>query len=535
MKGRARTAKVIPIGLLLLALGVPGAFAADAPPAAGAGPKAACPVKQVEPAEASLGPATTPKMSPEAKLLPGLPPTAPEAFACDPAYRPYDAKDELAIYKGKHLNETANPPVVLGLRLYDRGAYAPRPTLLGQKDPIQFHFMAYGDLRTAVAENDNGVRAANGKIYQSQVATRLNLDLDLNLTPTERIHAFVRPFDKITISPTGQPTDMFTRYDIAGGVKEKFVGEFNTKLITLFFEGDLGNILAGLTGKLSSFDIPIAGGLVPIFTQNGIWIQDAFKGAAIGITAKHSKDLDISNMDLTFFTGLDNVTSDAFGVGHGAGKIYGLAGFADLLKGYMEAGYGYVEADDKDLSYHNVTLAFTTRFEGNVSNSVRLIGNFGQKAAVKTANGLLVLVENSLVSPDPWVLVPYLNLFAGFDTPQSLARAADAGGVLGNTGINFQTDGLTGFPALDFHGHDTYGGATGVEYLFNLNRSVIFEGAMVEPRHSTQLVPGAEYAFGASFQQPLNNAWILRFDGMRGWLDKQRDIFGVRMELRRKF
>lgn len=525
MNGRARTAKAIPIGLLLLAaLGLPAAAAADVPQGECAVPQASAGgTSQVSTADRTSAPETTPKMSPEAKEIPDTP-TAPGSFQCDPAYRRYAATDELAIYQGKHLNETANPPVVLGLRLYDRGAYDPRPTLLGQKDPIQFHFMAYGDLRTAVADNDNGVRAANGKTYQSQVATRLNLDLDLNLTPTERIHAFMRPFDKTTL---------FTRYDLDGIVKEKFVGEFNTKLVTLFFEGDLGNILAGFTGKLRSFDIPIAGGLVPIFTQNGIWINDAFKGAAIGITAKHSKDLDISNMDLTFFTGLDRVTSDAFGVGHGAGKIYGLAGFADLLKGYMEAGYGYVEADDKDLSYHNVTVAFTTRFEGNVSNSVRLIGNFGQKAAVKTANGLLVLIENSLVSPNPWLFVPYLNLFAGFDSPQSLARAADAGGVLGNTGINFQTDGLTGFPTLDFHGHDTYGGAAGVEYLFNLNRSIIFEGAAVEPMRSNP--QGAQYAFGASFQQPLNNAWILRFDGMRGWLDKQRDIFGVRMELRRKF
>jgi hypothetical protein len=524
MNGRARTAKAIPIGLLLLALGVPGALAADVPQTECAVPQASAGgTSQVSTADRTSAPEIAPKMSPEAKELPDAP-TAPGSFQCDPAYRRYAATDELAIYMGKHLNPTANPPVNLGLRLYDRGAYAPRPTFLGEKNPIQFHFMAYGDLRTAVADNDNGMKAANGKTYQSQVATRLNLDLDLNLTPTERIHAFMRPFDKTTL---------FTRYDLDGGVKEKFVGEFNTKLVTLFFEGDLGNILAGFTGKLRSFDIPIAGGLVPIFTQNGIWINDAFKGAAIGITAKHSKELDISNMDLTFFTGQADVTSDAFGMGHGSGKIYALAGFADLLKGYMEAGYGYVEADDKDLSYHNVTVAFTTRFEGTVSNSVRLIGNFGQKAAVKTANGLLVLIENSLVSPHPVVLVPYLNLFAGFDSPQSLARAADAGGVLGNTGINFQTDGLTGFPTLDFHGHDTYGGAAGVEYLFNLNRSVIFEGAAVEPMRSNPL--GAQYAFGASFQQPLNNAWILRFDGMRGWLEKQRDIYGVRMELRRKF
>jgi hypothetical protein len=528
MNGRARTANALPIGLLLLALGVPGVCAADTPQAAAAAaakkPKADV-TPQVSPTEATQAPETPPQTSPGVTILPE-PPTAPASFKPDPLYPAYDAKDELAIYMGKHLNETANPPVDLGLGLYDRGAYAPRPTLAGRENPIQYHFMAYGDLRTAYADNDNGKPAANGKTYQTQVATRLNLDLDLNLTPTERIHAFMRPFDKTTT---------FTRFDINGAVSDKFVPEFNTKLVSLFFEGDLGNILMGIRGKPSSFDIPIAGGLVPIFTQNGIWIQDAFKGAAIGITAKHSKALDISNMDLTFFTGQADVTSDAFGVGHGSGKIYALAGFADLLKGYMEAGYGYVEADDRDLSYHNVTAAFTTRFEGMVSNSVRLIGNFGQKAAVKTANGLLVLVENSLVSPQPLVLVPYLNLFAGFDTPQSLARAADAGGVLGETGINFQTDGLTGFPTLDFHGHDTYGGAMGVEYLFNLDRSVIFEGAAVEPRHSTPLVPGAEYAFGASFQQPLNNAWILRFDGMRGWLDKQRDIFGVRMELRRKF
>jgi len=391
MNGRARTANALPIGLLLLALGVPGVCAADAPQAAAAAaakkPKADV-TPQVTPADATQAPETPPQTSPGVTILPE-PPTSPASFKPDPPYPAYDAKDELAIYMGKHLNETANPPVDLGLGLYDRGAYAPRPTLLGRENPVQFYFMAYGDLRTAVADNDNGKPAANGKTYQSQVATRLNLDLDLNLTPTERIHAFMRPFDKLTT---------FTRYDLDGAVRDKFVPEFNTKLITLFFEGDLGNILMGIRGKPSSFDIPIAGGLVPIFTQNGIWIQDAFKGAAIGITAKHSKDLDISNMDLTFFTGQAGVTSDAFGVGHGSGKIYALAGFADLLKGYMEAGYGYVEADDKDLSYHNVTAAFTTRFEGTVSNSVRLIANFGQKAAVKTANGLLVLVENSLIT-----------------------------------------------------------------------------------------------------------------------------------------
>jgi len=527
MNGRARTANALPIGLglALLALALPGALAADVPQEqakAAKKPKAAV-APQVAPAEASQAPESPVEMSPEAKKLPDTP-TEPDAFKAAPQYPAYDASDELAVYVGKHLNDTVNPPVDVGLGLYDRGAYAPRPTLLGEKNPIYFHFMAYGDMRTAVADNDTGVKFANGKTFQSQVATRLNLDLDLNLTPTERIHAFMRPFDK---------NGAFTRYDIDGGVKDKFFQEFNSKLGSLFFEGDVGNMLGGILGKPSKFDLPIAGGLVPIFTQNGIWIQNTFRGFAFALaTARNSKQLDISNFDVTFFTAIDGASSDAFN-GHGSAKIYGLAGFADLLKSYVEAGYGYVDAQDKDLSYHNVTAAFTTRIEGTVSNSVRLIGNFGQKAAVKTANGLLVLVEDSLITSRPLTLVPYLDFFAGFGSPQSLARDADAGGVLKNTGINFQTDGLTGFPALDARGHDTYGGALGVEYLFELQRQIVFEGAAVEPWRSNTM--GRQYAFGASYQQPINNAWIVRFDGMRGWLEKARDIYGVRLELRRKF
>ena len=76
----------------------------------------------------------------------------------------------------------------------------------------------------------------------------------------------------------------------------------------------------------------------------------------------------------------------------------------------------------------------------------------------QNADGFLVLFENSLITNRSQVLIPYFNLFFGFDRPQSLARAADAGGVLRNTGINFETDGLTGFPKLDDTTNNTWGG-----------------------------------------------------------------------------
>ncbi|MEA2568617.1 MAG: hypothetical protein QOI24_618 [Acidobacteriota bacterium] len=465
-----------------------------------------------------------PQGSSEVRMI-GAPPAG--SFGPDPGYdgQQYDADEQLGIYGSKHMNRKADPPIELGIRLYDRGAYAPRPTWLGAKNPIGFHFLGYGDLRIAAAAYDNGIAAPNGKTEQTTIAARLNLDLDLALTATERFHAFVRPLDK---------GGSFTRYQISGGVQNKFIDEFDFDLDTLFFEGDLGAMRQGLTGKTSRVDLPITIGRVPLLTQNGIWLEDAFDGVAFAITAKSNAKLDISNMDFTFFAGFNGVTTDA--VPGNKAKVFGVAGFADLLKGYAEYGYGYVRADDNNLSYHNVTAAFTRRYFGHVANSVRLIGNFGQTASPghpKTADGLLVLLENSFFRSNPVTLVPYVNLFAGFNSPQSLARGADSGGVLRNTGINFESDGLTRYPTLDARAHDSYGGAVGLEYLFNLDRQIVVEGAVVERMGGSPL--GSEYALGARYQHPITNAWLIRLDAMRGWRQGQKDVYGARVEIRRKF
>jgi hypothetical protein len=463
------------------------------------------------------------EMSPEAKLLPGKP--GPESFGPQPQHdgRPYDAKAELDVYGGKHLNRTTFPPIDLGLQLYERGAYDPRPTFLGTKNPVMSAFMAYGDLRVAGANYDNGSSSGD----QSVVAARLNLDMDYQLTATERFHAFVRPLDK---------GGSFTRFQFGSG-SDKFFHELNFDLKTLFFEGDLGPMSAGLTGKDNKFDLPIAAGRFPFATQNGIWIDDAFDGLALGlISAKNSARHDISNMDLTFFTGVRDVNTAAVSA-NDKPKIFGLAGFADAMQGYVEWGYGYVAARNHDLSYHNVTAAFSRRYKGLLSNSVRMIGNFGQSGPSKKADGVLLLIENSLIRRQflaPIVLVPYVNFFAGFKSPQSLARGGDAGGVLRNTGINFESDGLTAYPTLDARAQDSYGAAVGLERLFNqLDGQIVVEAAVVERRGSSAL--GNQYALGARYQHRISNAWILRLDAMKGWLQGSKDVYGARVEIRRKF
>jgi len=473
-------------------------------------------------------------MSKEARILDGDP-VEKGWFGKEPDYKaiPYNAQEQWDIYGKKHMNKNSVPPVELGIRLYDRGAYTPRPTWLGRENPIGFSFMSFGDIRFVAADYDRGGPPVNGKTNQSVLAARLNLDMDLAITATERIHAFTRPLDK---------GGSFTRYDISGGVEDKFIHNFDFNLDTLFFEGDLGAITGGLRHKASSFDLPIAIGRFPFATQNGVWVEDAFNGVATSITARNSPKHDISNYDLTFFAGLDNVTTDA-DPGDDNNKVFGLAGFADARSGYFEYGYGYVRTDHDDLSYHNVTAAFSKRYRGRLANSVRVIGNFGQKGigGQKTADGVLLLVENSIIPRyTPWGdrvtilnFVPYINLFAGFNNPQSLARGGDSGGVLRNTGINFESDGVTNYPTLDARAHDSYGGAVGMEYLFQLRSQIVVEGAAVERMRDN--LSGSEYALGARYQYRLNNAWILRLDAMRGWRQGLKDIYGARVELRRKF
>jgi hypothetical protein len=349
---------------------------------------------------------------------------------------------------------------------------------------------------------------------------------------------FVRPFDK---------DGSFLRYDL-GGKNEGFEERFDFNVENLFLEGDLGAIATGFSGRENTLDLPFAVGLVPMLTQNGIWLLDAFTGAAATVPAFSSRALDASNIDLTFFAAFDRVTTPA--VPEDDARVYGMAGFVEANRGYWELGGAYVDDDGPaELSYVNLTAAFTRRYGVKLSNSVRAIANLGQDPAPgveETADGWLVLIENSLITRKPYTLIPYFNLFAGFDRPQALARAAGTGGVLFNTGINFESDGLTGYPTLDDRGHDSFGGAVGVEYLFELDRQLVFEAAAVVRNPDTGAVdPGDEVALGVRFQQPIDNAWIVRADAMYGLRDDgedplgapiaRDDVYGVRLEIRRKF
>ncbi len=465
----------------------------------------------------------------------------PKVFRPDPTYadQPYDIDAQLQIYGGKTAFPVTRPAIEAGRELYQAGPLSEAGTWLGTLNPTFNEFYVYGDWRSAVAFNDSGDTEIGS------VATRLNLDIDYRFTGTERIHAFIGPLDH---------DGRFTRCEFFGDDRKEsgdkrcnVESDFN--LDALFFEGDVGPILQGITGEYNHVDLPFAVGLMPLLFQNGVWIEDAFTGLAFSFPALNSAALDISNMDFTFFAGLDKVTTPAIkdnrnlNADHNV-NIFGTAVFIEALRGYIEGGFAYIDGEDgfDDESYSSLTLAFTKRYGAWLSNSVRAVYTFDQDRdnnLQQTADGVIFLVENSFITSLPSTLLPSANFFVGLDRPQSAARAGGAGGILKNTGINFETDNLTGFTKLDDTGQNTFGGALGLQYLFNFDQQIVVEAAtnqVIEGRNEPgRPAKGDEYAFGVRYQRPLNEAWIIRADAMHGWRAEDEDIAGIRFEVRRKF
>jgi len=452
-----------------------------------------------------------------------------EGFSPDACYdQQYDACQELGIYGDKYLNPTQRPLIEWGVPLYLGGPVPPPSCDCGPTNPSLPRFYLYGDARAAAAYIDQNGNA------KGVLADRLNLEWDLWLTSTERFHMSTCPM---------QRDNSFQRIEFDNGRSEFFdeLDFFDPDTDSAFFEGDLGYMIGGWTGRYAPFDLPVAAGLVPLVFQNGVWMEDATIGVAATIPARNSAWLDWSNYDVTFFAGFDQVTSPAFEDSNAAANVVGITTMIDAYGGYVEAGYAFLD-DTTALgrSYHNVGLSFTRRYLNLVSNSMRVIVNAGQDGpeAARTADGVLLIAENSFLTRWPYNVIPYVNTWVGFDDPQSVARAGAAGGVLRNTGILFESDNLTGYPTLDASANDTYGAAVGLDLLSpEFTHQLILEAAVLQvfDDPATRRAPGDQYGVGLRYQVPLSHTTLLRFDVMHGWLVDADDLTGARAEFRWKF
>ena len=446
-------------------------------------------------------------------------------FPADPiqSHAPYDPGPEMQTYQGKTLNANQRPLLEIGRPWYQLGQLSPGYKFLGAKNLVVPQFIVHGDFRSAVS---SATQNADNQNFWSFEA---NLFFDFKFTSTERIVFNMTPFDN-GVNNSKFLLDRDFDFD----------NRLNPNINFGYLEGDLGALWGGLVGENLPFDAPFAAGFMPLLFQNGVWLEDAFVGVAYTIPARNSPLLDISNMDITFFYAWDEVTSPAFP--DDDVDLFGIAAFVEAMGGYFELDYAFLEDQNqaRDLSYHNISIAYSRRYGRFISNSIRVIANAGQesKTQQQTADGVLLLIENSFTTANPLTFVPYFNMFAGFDRPQSAARAGFAGGVLRNTGILFETDGMTGFPTLDDTGNDTYGGAIGFNILAkDFSQQLILEAAYVGVHGNdlTRNARGDQYGLGFRYQLPITNADLIRLDGIIGFFENDNNVNGIRLEYRHKW
>ena len=434
---------------------------------------------------------------------------------------PYDPYGEMNVYQGKTLYSNQRPLLELGRPWYQLGPISEGSSILGFHNHVNPQYLLFGDARTGFASN-----RINGDT-NSLVATQLNLIHHFKFTSTERFVAGMTPL-------SGAKSTNYNFDENEGSF------EGDADLDFAYFEGDIGAITGGAIGQTLPFDLPFAAGIVPLVFQNGIWMEDEVLGFAVTIPARNSPRFDISNMDITFFAGYDKLNSPAFQGDDSAARVMGVATFIEALNGYFEVDYAFLDdRTGQDRSYHNMAIGYTRRYGRFISNSTRIIVNAGQQSNVPgTADGVLLLSENSLITGSPSTVVPYFNMFAGFDRPQSVGRNAAAGGILRNTGILFESDNLTGYPTLDATANDTFGMALGLnlladEFAQQLIVEVAALGVMGDDANRNAV--GDQYGVGVRYQLPLTNSVIFRADAMVGFLRGDEDINGGRMEIRKKF
>jgi hypothetical protein len=259
----------------------------------------------------------------------------------------------------------------------------------------------------------------------------------------------------------------------------------------------------------------------------------------VSLPAKNSKALGLANFDVTFFAAFNDVDNPGI-IGADADdnnntNLYGATAFIDAFDGYIETGYGLIQGRDEQdgLLTHFLTGAYTRRYYNTFSNSTRVFVNFGEDPEGES-EGVAIISENSLITGLPSTLLPYANFFVGFGNPQPLVDGFNAG-ILKNVGINFETDALTGYPKLDDTGSDAWGGAIGLQYLFDLDEQLVFEMAMVQPFEDDGIgAEDAQYGFGVRYQIPIDRAWLFRADATYHILGDEEDNFGIRAEIRRK-
>ncbi len=408
-----------------------------------------------------------------------------------------------------------NPVLELGGDFLGTGPIGPAFTLPGGA-VWQPSLLIFGTMRSAVQSFNTGERT------NSEWANRLDLFANLQLSGTERLIVGIRPLDEERAS---------SGYQFEPSETEGWLNAFDDQIETLFFEGDLGELLPFLDPRDTSiFDIGFSVGRQGLLVQEGLLIDDN-RVDGVGIVKNTIRLPGVTNLLVSGFFGWDEVNRDD-NEDDSSAKLYALFSEADTYDHTLNFDLVYVDADRETGDGIFGGLSSVQRI-GQINTAFRVLGSHAlDDETAQVSDGVLLFSEFSF-TPTGTIDIAYADLFWGIQEFASAARGEQSGGPLGRTGILFASVRLGRYAApISNRADDAAGFATGYQ-LFSADqrKQLIFE---IGGRQNTEGRAQGVLGFGSRGQMAIGSHFLIILDGFVAVQEARDPSYGGRLEFQIK-
>ena len=375
--------------------------------------------------------------------------------------------------------------------------------------------------RTTVQTFDNGTP---GRLRDTEIANRMDLYANLQLTGTEKILLGLRPFDNNLPS-------RFTRYTFDGS-NEDFNNELNIDVETLFFEGDIGSLLPKLDrAGIKPIDFGFTVGRQPITFQEGIIINDTVD--AVGFVRNNLVFPGTSNLRISGLWAWDRLDRNDRNRGTDP-NMYALFVFADAHVSSYNLDMIYVDdnAANGDGFYIGASAIQRIRALGGMSTAFRINNSIALDDEIGgnvIGNGTLLSAEFSSTVPGSDDIA-YFNPFIGIGNFTQAGREQILGGPLASLGILFASPNLSTYGAeISPFTDDVVGFAAGYQAFWdNHRRNLILE---IAGRHDYDGQGFDQLGIGFQLQQAIGRYIQAQLEGFYTFNGERDDGAGARAEL----
>jgi len=436
----------------------------------------------------------------------------------------------------KVVPERPELPIELGCKFLGRGNL-PKGITLPTGAVWTPCLWGFGTFRTAFQTYE----AVGAPGRNTEIATRLDLFLNLQLTSTEKCILGIAPLDSNRFTN-------FTRYSFESNQGlEGGQSELGVYLRTAFCEGDFGSLFPNLDPLGTKLiDYGFSFGRQQITFQEGIMINDTLD--AIGLVRNNLHAPGFSNIRITGLAAVDHIDrgTPANRRRLNAPLFLGLFVQADTTASTWAFDFITVQDDSTNSTggdgYYFGLAAIQRGWNpfngiGTFNTAYRINASYGEGSDTpQLSDGVLLSAEVSW-TPHSSDDVVYVNPFWGINRYSQAGREPIVGGPLAALGISFASPSLGNhLSELSSFNTQVVGAAIGYQAFWDQHRrNLVLELAGVKDTTRGFFDtdgPGTDAAaFTVQFQQAIGQHIQLQLDAFVAYLEGRDNGSGARSEI----